>query len=243
MTLKKFFLYFTFPLIFLAFLYLQFNQYQKKHIFIEFEINEHSDLVLDFEQTLFFYSEKKFDSISLSDLNYFTQILNTIENYLFHYFINYNFTNDQFQIKDVIKIKYDSKNRHSIKKIVFKEKVSDQLISDLESNILNSINNESLSKKSNLYNLYNKFNTKINFVSKDDQIKFKNLYKKLTKKTEDYEFFYFNIEIERNLSLTQLIIYLLSTCILFILYFLLITKSNFNFFIKSNLRKYLNFDK
>lgn len=244
MILKKFFLYFIFPLIFLTFLLLQYNQYQKKHIDLEFKINDRSELFLDFEQTFNVNLEKKEYFITFkSDLDIFLQIMNAIESYLFNYVDNYSLKDDHFQIKDIVEIKYDSKNRNAIKKIFFKKKVSDQLLSDFVTNISNTITNEDLSKKTILYNYFNKLIMETNFVSKDDQIKFDKRYKNLIKRTDDYNFIDFNIEIERNLSLIKLIIYFLSTCILFTLYFLLISNNNLNYFIKSNLRKYLIFDK
>lgn len=244
MIFKKFFLYFIFPLIFLTFLLLQYNQYQKKHIYVDFKINDRSELLLDFEQTFNVNLENKEYFITFqSDLDIFLMIMYAIESYLFNYVDNYLLNHDHSQMKDILEIKYDSKNRNAIKKIVFKKKVSDQLLSDFVTNISNTITNEDLSKKTNLYNYFNKLKMKINFVSKDDQIKFDTGYKNLIKRTDDYNFIDFNIKIERNLSLIKLIIYFLSSCILFILYFLLILNNNLNYFIKSNLRKYLIFDK
>ena len=163
MIFKKFFLYFIFPLIFLTFLLLQYNQYQKKHIYVDFKINDRSELLLDFEQTFNVNLENKEYFITFqSDLDIFLMIMYAIESYLFNYVDNYLLNHDHSQMKDILEIKYDSKNRNAIKKIVFKKKVSDQLLSDFVTNISNTITNEDLSKKTNLYNYFNKLKMKIN---------------------------------------------------------------------------------
>ena len=79
MIFKKFFLYFIFPLIFLTFLLLQYNQYQKKHIYVDFKINDRSELLLDFEQTFNVNLENKEYFITFqSDLDIFLMIMYAI---------------------------------------------------------------------------------------------------------------------------------------------------------------------
>jgi hypothetical protein len=242
MALKKIVLYFILPFILMIFLTLQFNQYKKKSIFIDFYVNDFSEIVFSVQQMfLLNYDNFNISEKFVTENIVFSQLVNSIENYSFNSFETYNFDNDFSQFEKII-INTDRKNKKMLVNIIFKKTLSEQLFDDFMTNFSQKINDEEALQKLLLTNYLISYKKNFDFNSGKKNDDLDEFYNNSLKIIEKFKISNFKIILERNISLIKLFIYIFTSIFIYCLYFFLITNSTFNLIINKNFREFLKFD-
>lgn len=239
---KKFFSKLLLLFFFLFFIMLQFNEFKKKKIILEYKQNSYSDLVYIYSEIFLLNNVEINNPIFLlnnSKLDAYIKILN---NYSYDYFNEYNFKRI-FNNKNVNVITInENKSKFFFEKHIF---INQKLSDEFYNNILKKIEKLKIEHHENLktnFLSYIDSNNLSLLISDDKKAQFDVLNEKLFNTIKGYAFYDLKITIQNNLSTKKFIIYIFTTILIFCLFFFLISNTSFYKLINKISKRYLNFD-